>query len=68
VARHPLRARQLPAISSARTLLDRNDVELPATSRSFWFQGSAWEPPDFENAESFVARLVGAGLLVRDPP
>jgi AraC-like DNA-binding protein len=50
----------------ARTLLDRNDVELPATSRAFWFQGSAWEPPDFENAESFVARLVGAGLLVRD--
>lgn len=44
------------------------DVNLPeATSQSFWLQGSAWEVPSFENADTFVARLVRAGLLVQDP-
>ena len=48
-------------------LRDRNDVTLPhATSRSFWLNGSAWEYPDFENAETFVKRLVHAGLIVVD--
>jgi len=51
----------------ASTLIDRNDVDLPsASSRSFWLEGSAWEYPDFENAETFVARLVRSGLLARD--
>jgi len=49
------------------TLLDRQDVNLPgATGRSFWLNGSAWEYPDFENAEAFVARLVKRGLIARD--
>jgi AraC-like DNA-binding protein len=49
-------------------LMDRNDVNLPeATGRSFWLGGSAWEYPDFENAECFVKRLVNRGLIVRDP-
>ena len=52
---------------TAPMLRDRNDVELPATSRSFWLQGSQWEQPGFENAESLVARLVAAGVLTRDP-
>ena len=52
----------------ASTLIDRNDVDLPSASRrSFWLEGSAWEYPDFENAETFVARLVRSGLLARDP-
>jgi AraC-like DNA-binding protein len=52
----------------AATLMDRRDINLPgATKRSFWLQGSAWEYPDFENAESLVTRLVRAGLLTRDP-
>src|SRR5262249_31649001 len=39
----------------ARDLSDRRDVTLPeVTSRSFWLNGSAWEYPDFENAETFV--------------
>jgi RNA-binding protein YhbY len=51
----------------ARNLSDRNDVTLPgATSRSFWLNGSAWEYPDFENAETFVRRLVHEGLIVVD--
>jgi len=49
-------------------LRDRNDVTLPgATSRSFWLNGSAWEYPDFENAETFVKRLVHDGLIAMDP-
>jgi Helix-turn-helix domain len=48
-------------------LRDRNDVTLPdATSRSFWLNGSAWAYPDFENAETFVGRLVHAGLIAVD--
>jgi AraC-like DNA-binding protein len=52
----------------AATLMDRRDVNLPgATDRSFWLQGSAWEYPDFENAEDLVTRLVQAGILAHDP-
>ena len=51
----------------ARNLSDRKDVTLPGiTSRSFWLHGSAWEYPDFENAETFVRRLVHDGLIVLD--
>jgi hypothetical protein len=49
---------------------DRVDgsFDLPeASGKSFWLNGSAWEFPDFENADQFVARLVKEGLLVRDP-
>ena len=54
---------QLPVAN----LLDRQDVNLPgATGRSFRLKGSAWEYPDFENAEAFVARLVKRGVIARD--
>jgi AraC-like DNA-binding protein len=53
----------------ARNLLDREDVTLPdATGQSFWLNGSAWEYPDFENAETFVNRLVHDGLIAVDLP
>lgn len=49
-------------------LADRRDVTLPdATRHSFWLNGSAWEYPGFEHAETFVARLARKGVLVRDP-
>src|SRR5262245_40222046 len=52
----------------AGSLRDGRDVNLPdASSRSFWLNGSAWEYPDFENAEGFVKRLVHDGLIVGDP-
>lgn len=48
-------------------LRDRNDVTLPnATRKSFWLNGSAWEFPSFENAETFVKRLARAGLIATD--
>lgn len=56
---------QLPASN----LLDRRDVTLPhATSHSFWLNGSAWDYPDFENAETFVNQLVHDGLIAIDLP
>jgi hypothetical protein len=49
------------------SLRDQRDVTLPdATSRSFWLNGSAWEYPDFENAETFIKRLVTTGVIARD--
>jgi len=42
-------------------------VTLPeATSKSFWLQGAAWQFPSFENADTFVSRLMREGLLVQD--
>lgn len=50
-----------------KNLVD-GDVILPdAASQSFWLHGSAWQLPDYENAEAFVNQLVRAGLLLRDP-
>lgn len=49
-------------------LIDRNDVNLPSATRgSFRLNGSAWEYPTFENAETFVARLVSKSLVASDP-
>ncbi len=54
---------ELPVVN----LLDGKDVNLPrVTSHSFWLTGSAWEFPDFENAETFVARLMKGGVIARD--
>lgn len=51
----------------ASDLVD-SDANLPdASSRSFWLNGSAWQFPDYENADTFVDRLVRDGLLVRNP-
>ena|SRR5215469_11591601 len=50
------------------SLRDRNEVTLPqATGHSFWFNGSALDYPDFDNAEIFVERLARSGILSRDP-
>jgi AraC-like DNA-binding protein len=51
----------------ASTLVD-GDVELPdASSKSFWLNGSAWQFPSYENADTFVDWLVNQDLLVCDP-
>ncbi len=51
----------------ANMLIDRRDQELPgASARTFWLDGSRWEYPTFENAETFVARLARDGVIARD--
>jgi hypothetical protein len=48
-------------------VMDRHDINLPrASSRSFWLHGAAWRFPTFENADTFVNRLVREDLLVYD--
>src|SRR5262249_43436852 len=37
------------------------------TDKSFWFKDASWELPTFDNADTFVERLVREGLLVREP-
>lgn len=51
----------------AGKLVDEAATLPDATSRSFWLNGSAWEYPGYENADTFVDRLVREGLLVREP-
>lgn len=49
-----------------RDVLDQ-EIDLPAASDdAFWLNGAAWQFPDFENAETFVDRLVRDELLARD--
>jgi AraC-like DNA-binding protein len=45
------------------------DAILPeaASQTSFLLNGSTWQLPNFENAETFVERLVRNDLLVREP-
>jgi hypothetical protein len=51
----------------ARTILDKETL-LPeaAAGKSFWFNGSAWQFPDFENVDTFINRLVRNEILVCD--
>jgi AraC-like DNA-binding protein len=49
-------------------VMDRRDLNLPeSSSKSFWLNGSAWQFPNYENADVFVDRLVRDGLLAYDP-
>src|SRR5262249_38957040 len=48
-------------------LVDRALTLPEAGGGSFWLNGSAWQFPDFENADAFVGRMEREGLLVRDP-
>jgi len=44
------------------------EMRLPdATSKSFWLNGSSWQFPDFENADTFVDRLAREEALAFDP-
>jgi len=44
------------------------DVDLPdASSKSFWLNGLTWRFPTYDNADTFVDRLVREGVLVCDP-
>ena len=55
----------LPGIPTA-SLIDHQSVQLPILPGDrFWFSGSAWEIPRYDNAEDFVARLALAGIIAR---
>ncbi len=48
-------------------LVNRGMFLPEASSKSFWLDSSAWEYPTYENADSFVNRLVQVRLLVHEP-
>ena len=50
-----------------RNLLD-TEITLPqAGGQSFWLDSTAWQLPNYENADTFVNRLVREGVLDFDP-
>lgn len=52
----------------ASSVMDRRDLVLPqARSDTFWLHGGGWQVPDYENADTFLKRLVREELLVFDP-
>ncbi len=51
-----------------KNIMDRRDAYLSvANHESFWLDSSVWEIPNFDNADTFVERLVREGLLAHDP-
>jgi hypothetical protein len=52
---------------SPRDYLDTETILPGAACQSFWLNGSTWQFPDYENADTFVDGLVRDGLLVSDP-
>lgn len=61
-------ATYLPGIPTA-SLIDHRSIQLPMLSDGrFWFSGSAWEIPRYDNAEDFVSRLALAGVIARSHP
>ena len=48
-------------------LVDRNLTLPPACHRSFWWKGTGWRLPTFDNAEGLVDRLVREDLIGSEP-
>ena len=47
--------------------LDQETTLPGAACHSFWLHGSTWQFPDYDNVETFIARLARADVLARDP-
>ena len=65
MARHPFQAGYVHATTDARPPTGSPRYHA-STAHSFWLNGSAWEYPDFENADTFVTRLAQKGIIARD--
>ncbi|HMB22093.1 MAG: helix-turn-helix domain-containing protein, partial [Chloroflexota bacterium] len=50
-----------------RDFLESETILPDATSGSFWLKSSAWQFPDYENADTFVQKLVREEVLAYDP-
>ena len=49
------------------SIVDWNRTLPQAAEHAFWLGNSAWQFPNYENADTFVDRLVREGLLTNDP-
>lgn len=54
---------RLPALHR----VDTSAILPMSAGRSFLLDGSTWELPTFENVDTFVQRLVRAGIVAREP-
>jgi hypothetical protein len=52
---------------SVAGLVDRSAALPPAGDRSFWWKGTAWRLPTFDDAEGLVERLVREDLIGSEP-
>lgn len=50
-----------------RDFLDSEESLPDAAGKSFWLKSSAWQLPDFENADTFIDRLAREEILSLDP-
>ena len=50
-----------------REILDIEPALPEASSRSFWLKSSAWQFPTYDNADTFVQKLVEEEILTYDP-
>lgn len=50
-----------------KNFLDKETPLPGAAGHSFWLDGSTWQFPDYENADTFVNQLTRTGVLARDP-
>ena len=50
-----------------RSLLNAETALPLAAGKSFWLKGAAWQFPTYENADTFVTRLVHQEILAHDP-
>ena len=50
-----------------RNVLDLETILPRVSTHSFWLHQSAWQLPDFENADTFVDKLARNDVLVCDP-
>jgi AraC-like DNA-binding protein len=51
----------------AKDFLNAEPLLPGASSQSFWLKSSAWQFPDYENADTFINKLVRDGVLISDP-
>lgn len=50
-----------------RAIIDKETALPEARSNTFWLKSSAWQFPDYDNADTFIDRLVREEILVNDP-
>lgn len=56
----------MPPLPPIGSLIDSMVLLPEAGDKSFWLQGAAWEYPTYDNADTFIQRLVHDGLIYHE--
>jgi hypothetical protein len=57
----------MPHLPKPSALINSSIVLPDSTNHSLWLNSSSWELPTYDNADTFVNRLVKSEILVREP-